>query len=82
MKDLISANGKVSDAAKYLGNLEGHWVGVPNASGSQNKPPLTRISYMKKFAGLDVQKMYPLGGPADKELAEKWTWDAFLDAAE
>src|SRR5689334_1195700 len=59
MKELIAANGKVSAAAQYLGNLEGRWVGVPQASGSQVKPPLTRISYMKEMAGLDVQKMYP-----------------------
>src|SRR6185437_9552565 len=29
MKELIAANGKVSSAAQYLGNLEGRWVGVP-----------------------------------------------------
>jgi hypothetical protein len=81
MKELIAANGKVSDAAHYLGNLDGRWVGVPQASGSQVKPPLTRISYLKEMAGLDVQKMYPVGAP-DKALADKWTWDAFLTAAE
>jgi len=82
MKELIAANGKVSEAAKYLGNLDGRWVGVPQASGSQVKPPLTRISYMKEMAGIDVQKMYPVGAPADKELADKWDWDTFLAAAE
>jgi ABC-type glycerol-3-phosphate transport system substrate-binding protein len=82
MKDLIAANGKVSEAAKYLGNLEGHWVGVPQASGSQTKPPLARISYLKKFADLDVQKMYPVGAAPDSALADKWTWDTFLAAAE
>src|SRR5579883_130244 len=82
MKDLIAENGKVSAAATYLGNLDGQWVGVPQASGSQVKPPLTRISYMKEMAGIDVQKMYPLGAPPDKELADKWTWEALLAAAE
>src|SRR6185437_7624748 len=81
MNELIAANGKVSEAAKYLGNLDGRWVGVPNASGSQVKPPLTRISYIKEMAGLDVQKMYPLAAPPDKAMVDAWTWDEFLNVA-
>jgi len=26
--------------------------------------------------------MYPAGGPPDKELADKWTWEFFLQASE
>jgi ABC-type glycerol-3-phosphate transport system substrate-binding protein len=26
--------------------------------------------------------MYPAGAPPNKELADKWTWDLFLQAAE
>jgi ABC-type glycerol-3-phosphate transport system substrate-binding protein len=81
MQKLIADNGKVSVAVEYLGKLKGHWVAVPATTGSQVKPPCARISMLKEYAGIDVVKMYPAGAPADKELADKWTWDAFLDAA-
>jgi ABC-type glycerol-3-phosphate transport system substrate-binding protein len=75
-------NGAVNPGAEYLGTVDGRWVAVPAGVGSQTKPPCARIDLMKQFAGLDVQKMYPAGGPPDKELADHWTWDTFLDAAE
>jgi ABC-type glycerol-3-phosphate transport system substrate-binding protein len=78
----IADNGKVSGAVEYLGKLKGKWVAVPATNGSQVKPPCGRISQLKEFAGIDVVKMYPAGAPADKELADKWTWDTFLMAAE
>ena len=34
---------------------------------------------MKKHAGIDVQEMYPAGGPPK---ADNWTLDTFLKAAE
>jgi hypothetical protein len=37
---------------------------------------------LQKYAGLDVVKMYPAGGPPDAALADAWTWDRFMDAAE
>jgi hypothetical protein len=79
---LITEHGKVNSAAEYLGKLNGHWVAVPATTGSQVKPPCVRIDLFKEFVGLDVTKMYPAGAPPDKELADRWTWDAFLDAAE
>jgi ABC-type glycerol-3-phosphate transport system substrate-binding protein len=81
MAKLIADNGKVSNAVEYLGKINGHWAAVPATTGSQIKPPCGRISQLKEFAGLDVVKMYPAGKEPDKELHDKWTWDAFLDAA-
>jgi ABC-type glycerol-3-phosphate transport system substrate-binding protein len=81
MEKVIAANGKPSNAVEYLGKAKGHWVAVPATTGSQVKPPCARISQMKEFAGIDIVKMYPAGAPPDKELADKWTWDTFLDAA-
>jgi hypothetical protein len=82
MKELIAANGAVNPVVEYLGKGKaGHWVAVPASPGSQIKPPCTRIDLMKQFAGIDVQAMYPAGGPANAALADKWTWDAFADAA-
>src|SRR5260221_2171117 len=82
MQKLIADNGKVSGAVEYLGKLNGHWVAVPATTGSQVKPPCARIDLFKEFVGLDITKMYPAGAPPDMELADKWTWDMFLAAAE
>jgi len=52
---------------------------VPAAVGSQIKGPCSRIDLMKKYAGIDVQAMYPAGSPPK---ADAWTLDAMLKAAE
>jgi ABC-type glycerol-3-phosphate transport system substrate-binding protein len=82
VEKIIAENGKASSAVEYLGKLKGQWVAVPATNGSQVKPPCGRISQIKEFGGLDITKMYPAGGPPDKELADKWTWDTFLAIAE
>jgi hypothetical protein len=82
VKTLIEQNGKVVPDAEYLGTADGHWIATPAIVGTQTKPPCARIDLMEQLAGLDVTKMYPAGGPPDTELAEKWTWDFFLKAAE
>jgi len=82
MTELIAANGKVEPVVEYLAKKSGHWLAAPSSPGSQMKPPCSRIDLMKQLAGIDVVAMYPPGAPANKELADKWTWDAFLDAAE
>ena len=82
MKPLLAANGAVSPLIEYLAKVEGHWIAVPAAPGSQIKGPCARIDLMKQHAGLDVQKMYPAGAAPDKALSQAWTWDAFLAAAE
>src|SRR5947207_11178565 len=79
MGPIIAENGEVNDTVKYLGQSEGKWLGVPATIGSQIKGPCTRIDLMKKYAGIDVQEMYPAGSPPK---AENWTLDTFLKAAE
>src|SRR6476660_7383002 len=79
MSELIKSNGKVNATVEYLGKIKGKWVGVPATVGSQIKGPCSRIDYMKQYAGIDVQAMYPAGS-APK--ADDWTYDAFLKAAE
>jgi ABC-type glycerol-3-phosphate transport system substrate-binding protein len=81
MKTLTDKYGGVSRVAEYLSKLKGHWVAVPFSSGSQNKGPCARISVMKKLAGIDVVKMYPVAEVYTPE-ADAWTWDNFLKAAE
>src|SRR6201987_779256 len=79
MKDLIAANGAVNGTVEYLGQLNGHWHAVPFCIGSQIKGPCSRIDYLKKYANIDVQAMYPAGSPPK---AENWTLETFLKAAE
>ncbi len=81
MQRLSAKYGEVSHAAEYLSKVKGKWVAIPTSSGSQNKPPCARISVMKKEAGLDITKMYPVSDTATPE-AENWTYDTFLKAAE
>jgi ABC-type glycerol-3-phosphate transport system substrate-binding protein len=79
MTQLIAQNGAVNGTVEYLGKNNGKWHAVPFCVGSQIKGPCTRIDLMKKYAGIDVQEMYPAGGPSK---ADNWTLDTFLKAAE
>ncbi|WIM13475.1 extracellular solute-binding protein [Enhydrobacter sp.] len=79
MDKLIADNGKVNDTVEYLGKIGGKWLAIPATIGSQIKGPCSRIDYMKEYAKIDVQAMYPAGAePKDKD----WTLDAFMKAAE
>src|SRR5712664_1816913 len=82
MTTLIAANGKVSESIEAVGKQKGHWVGVPAPVGSPTLPCVGRVDLFKQHVGLDLTKMYPAGAPPDKELADKWTWENFLSAAE
>src|SRR6059058_6247605 len=79
MEPLIKQNGAVNGTVEYLGKAGDKWLGVPATIGSQIKGPCSRIDLMKKYAGIDVQEMYPAGSPPK---ADNWTADTFLKAAE
>src|ERR1700704_5992173 len=79
VEPLIKQNGEVNGTVNYLGKAGNKWLAVPTCIGSQIKGPCSRIDLMKKYAGIDVQEMYPAGGPPK---AENWTTDTFLKAAE
>src|SRR5262245_30223949 len=79
MGDLIKQNGAVNGTVEYLGKIGGTWVVVPATVGSQMKGPVSRIDLMRQHAGIDIQAMYPAGGPPK---ADAWTLEAFLKAAE
>ncbi len=82
MAPLIAQNGKISQGIEYVAKQGGHWIAVPSCVGSPTLPSCGRIDLFKEHVGLDLTKMYPAGAPPDKELANKWTWDFFLSAAE
>ncbi len=79
MAELIKQNGKLDPTVEYLARANGRWLAVPATVGSQIKGPCSRIDLMKQHAGIDVQALYPVGGPPK---AEAWTLDAMLKAAE
>ena len=55
---------------------------MPATVGSLTLPPCSRIDLFKEHVGLDLTRMYPAAAAPDKELADKWTWEFFLAAAE
>ena len=81
VEPLLKKYGKMAKSAEYCAKVNGHWMAVPTSFGSGALPPCARIDMFKEYAGLDLQKMYPVG-PADKALADAWTWENLLPAAE
>ncbi|ODT20991.1 MAG: ABC transporter substrate-binding protein [Kaistia sp. SCN 65-12] len=79
VEPLIKANGAVNGTVEYLGKVGGKWLAVPATVGSQIKGPCSRIDYLKKYAGIDIQAMYPAGAPPK---ADNWNLDTFIKAAE
>jgi ABC-type glycerol-3-phosphate transport system substrate-binding protein len=82
MTDLIKTHGPVNPAIESFGKTKGVWTGVPSIRGTLVYSCCTRIDLMKQHAGIDVQAMYPAGKAPVSELVDKWTYDAFLTAAE
>jgi len=82
MEPLMAQNGEVPPGIATVAKQKGHWIAMPAVVGSPTLPPCARIDYFKEYVGLDLTKMYPAGAPPDKELADKWSWDSFLTAAE
>ena len=79
MEPLIKQNGPVKGTVQVPGEGRRQMVWRSRHIGSQIKGPCSRIDLMKKFAGIDVQEMYPAGSPPK---ADNWTTDTFLKAAE
>jgi len=82
MAELMKVNGEVPPGIAAVAKQKGKWIAMPATVGSPTLPACARIDHFKEYVGLDLTKMYPAGAPPDKELADKWTWDNFLSAAE
>src|SRR3954468_13820216 len=80
IQSLIAEYGPYDPVVEYLVKPKNHWLAVPGTDPTANLTCCARISMMKKFAGIDVQAMYPAEPHATPESA-KWTYDAFLEAA-
>lgn len=81
MKDFINKYGKIGRAYEYLGVSNGSWKAVPVAWGSSPLTPCARISMLKQYAEIDVQKWFP-AAPATPATSADWTYETQLKAAE
>ncbi|MEJ0017053.1 MAG: extracellular solute-binding protein [Acetobacteraceae bacterium] len=81
MQRLVAKYGPTNKMNEYLARPGGHWIAVPSNSGSQNLPPVVRISVLKASAGFDAPAAYPVSTEYTP-AADAWTWDALLAAAE
>jgi ABC-type glycerol-3-phosphate transport system substrate-binding protein len=80
MKSLAGKYGEVNPVVSYLSKVEGQYLAVPSISGSQMKPPCGRIDMLKQHAGMDLAATFPAADAMGPDY-DKWTWDAFADAA-
>jgi ABC-type glycerol-3-phosphate transport system substrate-binding protein len=81
MKTLTGQYGQVAKAYEYLGVADGAWRAVPVAWGSAPLTPCGRISMLKQYAGIDVQKWFP-NAKSTPEASKDWTYETQLKAAE
>ena len=79
---LVEQHGKLLLGSEYIGKQKGRWIAVPTGVQTTGQTPCARIDHFNQFVGLDLTKMYPAGARPDRVLAEAWTWDGFLAAAE
>jgi hypothetical protein len=81
--EMIKKYGPISPVAEYLAKNKGKWYGIPTTVGSQVKPCQSRFDLFKEHAGIDLMDMFPADeSKYDKTKTDKWTWDAYLDAAQ
>ena len=81
MKELVGKYGKVAKAYEYLAIADGAWRAVPVAWGSEPLTPCGRISMLKQYAGIDVQKWFP-AEKSTPEASKDWTYETQLKVAE
>lgn len=78
---LTAEYGQYDPVVKYLAKADNHWMAVPGTDPTAHLACCARISLMKRYAGIDVQELYP-GHPTAPLHAAEWTYDGFLKAAE
>jgi len=82
VREVIARNGPVTPTIDYLAKPDGRqWRVVPAIRGTLLLSTCSRFDLLKEHAGIDIQGMYPAGA-APSALADTWTWDNFLVAAE
>jgi len=82
MTELVKQYGRPNPIAEYLARSDGHWRAVPATPGSQVKTCCSRLDLYKRFAGVDLVRMFPVSEKRDKDLIATWTWDLYLSSGE
>jgi ABC-type glycerol-3-phosphate transport system substrate-binding protein len=75
--DITKASGPFLPGAEYVCKIEGKWLGMPSPIGSHTYPMVSRVDYFKKFAGVDLKKIFPASPKRNKKLTDAWTWKNF-----
>ena len=75
--DITKASGPFLPAAEYVCKFDGNWKVVPSPIGSHTYPMVTRLDYFKKYAGVDVKKIFPASKKRNSKLVDSWTWANF-----
>jgi len=82
VKSVEAEVGPVDPAVAHFGKAEGVWRAVPTTRATITYPCATRIDLLKQHAGVDVTAIWPATGPVSNELADAWTYEALLEAAQ
>jgi len=83
MKYLTGKYGAITPDAEYVYKPEDRWMTLPApAGGNHSYPMVSRLDYFKKYAGVDLKKIFPASKKRDKALVEAWNYDNFLKYAE
>ena len=77
----IKTNGPLDPTAEYLGKIEGVWRSSPGPIGGHTYPMVSRVDYFKKYAGVDLKKIFPASDKRNANLVASWSYDNFLKYA-
>ena len=79
---ITAAHGPYVPTADYLAKFDGTWRAIPAPIGSHTYPMVSRLDLFKKYAGIDLQAVFPNSPARDPSLVEAWNYDNFLVAAQ
>jgi hypothetical protein len=74
----IKRNGALDPTAEFLGKIDGVWRSAPGPIGGHTYPMVSRLDYFKRYAGVDLQKIFPANPNRNKALVETWNYENFL----
>jgi ABC-type glycerol-3-phosphate transport system substrate-binding protein len=78
VNDLARELGPFNPDGEYLGKHDGVWRAMPGPIGSHTYPMVSRLDYFKRYAGVDLKKIFPAGDNRDARLVDEWNYDNFL----
>jgi ABC-type glycerol-3-phosphate transport system substrate-binding protein len=86
MDDVVAEHvknyGSLDATAEYLGKIDGVWRSAPGPVGGHTYPMVSRLDYFKRYAGVDLKKIFPASDKRDPKLVATWTYNNFLGYVE